>query len=111
MKIVISGHAREVLDLAEAAKKRGLTVSEARHQEWTRETAAAALREWTSMSGEMPTFNAWSPAPEGCPSRRTLQTLFGSWRAALEAAGLPAPGPGQYRRVRGRPAESSPESP
>jgi hypothetical protein len=69
---------------------------------WTRETAVEALREWGATTGKQPTFNGWSPAPDGCPSRRTLQALFGSWRAALDAAGYTAPGPGQYRRVKAR---------
>lgn len=63
---------------------------------WTRETAAAALKAWAAEHGQ-PLYDRWSPKPDGMPARMALDQLFGSWRLALTAAGLPAPGRGNHR--------------
>ena len=53
---------------------------------WTRCEALESLCKWMAVHGQ-PVFNDWCPAPPGCPSRSTLQLLFGSWSAAMQAAG------------------------
>jgi hypothetical protein len=66
---------------------------------WTRQTAAQALTDWMREHGRQPTFGDFDIAPPGCPSRPTLQKLFGSWAAAVEAAGGVALRRGIRRRV------------
>lgn len=52
------------------------------------------MREVAAREGGMPTTLAWV----GPPSLSTLRNLFGSWRAALEAAGYKANPHGATRR-------------
>lgn len=57
---------------------------------WTRQRAIAALRTLE----EVPSLGRWIPTPKGMPSAQTLKRLFGSWNAALKAAGWEPPHPG-----------------
>jgi hypothetical protein len=90
---------------------------------WDREGIVAALRDWTGLLGRPPRSYEWtagagaarSPTP-GCriwrvghprwPSTPTVVRHFGSWNAALEAAGLPLwrpsapPAEGRDERIR-----------
>lgn len=56
---------------------------------WTEEAARAAVADWVQRNGSVvPTLAEWTPAPDGCPSKYTLFRIFGSWNAAIAAAGL-----------------------
>lgn len=68
---------------------------------WTHERVVAAMRRWARRTGSAPTYAEWS-RPNGIggglarpsyrrasrPSPHTVARLFGSWNAAVEAAGL-----------------------
>jgi hypothetical protein len=71
---------------------------------WTRERIISAMQEYHRLHGTTPSCTAWNPSlarwrnsPEladkfysdGCwPSVQTVQIRFGSWNAAVDAAGL-----------------------
>jgi hypothetical protein len=71
---------------------------------WTRERVLAALQEWTAANGRPPRAEDWStlaetkqraepacrwlPESPSWPCPTTVRRYFGSWSAALEAAGL-----------------------
>src|SRR4051794_15952744 len=79
--------------------------------EWTRERIIEALRAWRDEHGRAPRSYDWAPATartagfptEGAekwerehprwPHHALVRARYGSWRAALEAAGMPAPPP------------------
>jgi hypothetical protein len=79
--------------------------------EWTRERIVDALRAWADELGRPPRSYDWAPATaraagfptDGAdkwerehpdwPHQALVRARCGSWRAALEAAGLPAPRP------------------
>lgn len=56
---------------------------------WKQETIVSAIREWADEHGRQPAASDWLPTvPEGVPSVDTVQREFGSWNAAIEAAGF-----------------------
>jgi hypothetical protein len=63
-----------------------------RQRRWSRDEIIAALREFARCYGESPRASEWkhvsSPSEPAHPTRDTVREKFGSWRAALEAAGL-----------------------
>jgi transposase len=62
---------------------------EARPPERSREEVIDAIRSWARERGRPPTQADWTSHPDPrWPSYVTVTTHFGSWRAALEAAGL-----------------------
>src|SRR4051794_5642152 len=79
--------------------------------DWAEERVVAALRAWADETGRAPRSYDWSPASARAggfplagaqkwerehprwPHHALVVSRFGSWRAALEAAGLPAPPP------------------
>jgi hypothetical protein len=64
---------------------------EARPPERSREEVVAAIRAWAREAGGPPTQDEWaSPDDPRWPSYVTVKTHFGTWRAALEAAGFRA---------------------
>jgi transposase len=80
---------------------------------WTDERIVAAIRDWQQRGGEPPTVSDWSPAqapaehrgsqryqaePERWPSAALLRRRFGSFGAALEAAGFARRAPGARRQ-------------
>lgn len=65
---------------------------------WTKAEALVALRRWAAENGREPRYNDWQPVPPGMPNRRTLDRLFGGWRAAMASAGFSAPGPGEQNK-------------
>lgn len=69
-----------------------------RPAQWTKENAATAVRLWIAEHGRTPTSAEWRPTPRGCPSRETLERLFGKWSLAMEAAGGEARRRGEYDR-------------
>ena len=68
-----------------------------RPPERSREAVVAAIREWVDATGRPPTQAEWTPSEDRrstwareyphWPSYMTVTTVFGSWRAAIEAAG------------------------
>jgi hypothetical protein len=56
---------------------------------WTPRRVAAALRQ-AAAAGQVMTLRAWDRAGRR-PSSATVRHVFGSWAAALRAAGVPAP--------------------
>jgi hypothetical protein len=60
---------------------------------WTPQTIVAALRAWTARHGRQPTAADWAVVGEHrgeYPPTSTVQHEFGSWDAAIRAAGLPS---------------------
>jgi hypothetical protein len=55
---------------------------------WTRERVLVALRRDAARRGRSPVRGDWSKAARSRPSASTVAALFGSWNAALRAAGL-----------------------
>jgi hypothetical protein len=60
---------------------------EPNQRSWTREDVVAALSAWAERNGRQPRQNDWKPRPQGCPSISAIYSVFGSWNAAIEAAG------------------------
>lgn len=58
-----------------------------RHRRWEREEVIAALRAWSQAHGRSPSSRE-ATRGDGLPSYRVVARLFGSWPAAIEAAGL-----------------------
>jgi excisionase family DNA binding protein len=67
---------------------------------WTRDSVLAAIRRWAAEWGEAPTCSEWGGKPPRAtayrcagprywPSVPTVARLFGTWRAAIVAAGVP----------------------
>ena len=54
---------------------------------WTRDEVIAAIFEWRYARGRLPRANEWSVQKTWRPSEKQVRMLFGSWNAALEAAG------------------------
>jgi hypothetical protein len=54
---------------------------------WTDGEIVEALREWTARHGRPPLSSDWRRAATDHPTAALVQGRFGSWRAALEAAG------------------------
>jgi hypothetical protein len=84
-----------------------------RRRLWTEERILAAIREWAAETGAPPRVRDWSPAhaPEDnagkrrftsergrWPSASVVSERFGSFRAAVEEAGLKSSGRGGARR-------------
>jgi ribosomal protein S27E len=57
---------------------------------WTKRAIIAALRDATRRRGEPPSARDWE---KHRPPARTVTRVFGTWNAALEAAGLPTRAP------------------
>lgn len=55
---------------------------------WTRENIVYALELWHRRHLYAPTPSEWQRAGEDHPSRQTVLNVFGSWSAAIAAAGL-----------------------
>lgn len=82
---------------------------------WTREVIVETIRVWVRTYGKPPTATDWNPSqaialghPEKAarfyednawPHVNTVQLRFGSWNAAIEAAGFTPFGTGQYGRA------------
>ena len=57
---------------------------------WTRETIVYAITLWYRKHSRTPLTSEWDQAGENHPSRQTVARVFGSWNAAMLAAGLHA---------------------
>lgn len=82
----------------------------ATRRRWGREAIIAAMRRWNELHGRPPVARDWNPGAaraggrddlaerferEGCwPHLTTVRDTFGTWNAALQAAGLPTRGVG-----------------
>ena len=63
---------------------------------WTHETIVYAINLWHRKHDRPPLTSDWEQAGENHPSRQTVARVFGSWNAAIAAAGF-------RPRPRGRP--------
>jgi hypothetical protein len=62
---------------------------------YSKEKLLADLRQWADSEGKVPTIGSWdcTAFAQGRANTKTYRTVFGTWSAALEAAGLtPRPG-------------------
>lgn len=55
--------------------------------EWTREGALKAIYQHMFDHGRRPTSDEWHTAGKGRPTSKQVKRLFGSWNAAIVAAG------------------------
>lgn len=94
---------------------------------WTRDLVTLRIQEWAGVYGEPPSVNDWDPTvasrlgdPERAdrfrsagghwPSRNAVYRVFGSWNAAVRAAGFEprAAGGGLGNTRRRRPLDKRP---
>jgi hypothetical protein len=68
---------------------------------WTADLILYSIDLWARRYGRPPAANEWDRAGADHPSRQTVQRVFGTWNAAIEAAGFRPRQPGHHR-VRGR---------
>lgn len=85
------------------APKRCVRCAGARQRIWTRERIIDALRDFADEHGRRPTVGELGAGDhrervEWLPGYSQVRRLFGSYRAACEAAGLPEPRVGHYVR-------------
>jgi hypothetical protein len=62
---------------------------------WTRELIVYAIDLWARRHLRAPTAEQWSRAGADHPSRQTVQRVFGTWNAAIAAAGYVPRRPGR----------------
>ena len=55
---------------------------------WTHETIVYAINLWHRKHDRPPLTSDWEQAGENHPSRQTVARVFGSWNAAIAAAGF-----------------------
>src|ERR1700747_2190554 len=55
---------------------------------WTPETIVYAVTLWYRKHSRPPFTHEWDQAGENHPSRQTVSRVFGSWNAAIHAAGF-----------------------
>ena len=55
---------------------------------WSDDEVIGALQRWAARHGRAPRWEEWMRAGPGRPSKTTVVTHFGGWRAALAVAGL-----------------------
>lgn len=70
---------------------------------WTRATVVAAIREWADEHGTQPSARDWLQPRRvrgDTPPTKTVQRVFGSWSAAIAAAGFEPLTPGRRPRDR-----------
>jgi hypothetical protein len=64
-------------------------------REWTQDNIVEAIQAWAEKYGQAPTVRAWSGSTPSHPSQSTVVRSFGSWSAAMHAAGVPVRGRGR----------------
>jgi hypothetical protein len=65
---------------------------------WTEELIVYAIDLWHRSHLRTPTVEEWETAGDNHPSRATVQRRFGSWSAAMRAAGFRPRSQGEYAR-------------
>lgn len=55
--------------------------------EWTREEVVEAIYRWAFLHGEIPQARDWVTSVDGFPTESWVRKLFGTWNAAIVAAG------------------------
>ena len=65
---------------------------------WTHDTIVYAIKLWHRKHQRPPVTREWEQAGENHPSRQTVIRIFGSWNAAMEAAGFVPRPRGRQRR-------------
>jgi hypothetical protein len=70
------------------------------HCHWTPDQIIVALKGDARRRGKPPTMREWRRPSKSRPSARSAQRYFGSWNAALRAAGLPTRKGGGHLGVR-----------
>lgn len=55
--------------------------------EWTRQDIIAAIFRWTFVHGELPRAEEWHVSVDGYPTEWWVRREFGTWNAAIVAAG------------------------
>ena len=55
---------------------------------WTHDTIVYAITLWHRKHSRPPLTSEWEQAGENHPSRQTVARVFGSWNAAIAAAGF-----------------------
>jgi hypothetical protein len=55
---------------------------------WSREETVEALKDWSAANGRLPEGVDWVRASDTHPTTITVRKRFGTWKKALEAAGL-----------------------
>lgn len=96
------GSFREVVGYSRAAETNVRKIP--RPQKWTKREIIKHIRAWVSEHGETPDYADWNkPNGRGVPSSASLARHFGSFDAAIKAAGFEA------RGVGGAPKQQSPK--
>lgn len=67
--------------------------------EWTRELVVDAIRRHVALTGSPPTNDGWATSTTTYPSATVVRRLFGSWGAALTAAGYSRGVYGAWSRI------------
>jgi hypothetical protein len=62
---------------------------------WTTDMVIAAIRRWHRETGRTPRREEWRSAGPWSPSTGRVLGLFGTWKAAIRAAGLTPPAQGR----------------
>jgi hypothetical protein len=65
---------------------------------WTRENIVYAIELWHRRHLHAPRVDDWEQAGEDHPCRQTVLRVYGSWSAAIRAAGLRPRGRGEHLR-------------
>jgi Homing endonuclease associated repeat len=71
--------------------------------DWDKQTIVYAIDLWHRQHLKTPTVADWEKAGEDHPCRQTVQRVFGSWSAAMRAAGFRPRGRGECRDPWSRP--------
>ena len=79
----------------EALERPASAIRRARY--WTHERITAAITAWYDRYGDPPRSVEWGLATDDHPQRSTVICAYGSWNAAIEAAGF-KPVPRRERR-------------
>jgi hypothetical protein len=66
--------------------------------DWNRDTIVYAIDLWHRKHLATPTVAEWEQAGDDHPCRQTVQRVFGSWSAAIRAAGFRPRRRGQPRQ-------------
>jgi hypothetical protein len=77
---------------------------------WSRTTVLYALDLWHRRHLQTPTAKEWNRAGDDHPSLATVRRLFGSWNAAVRAAGLRPRRPGERGPSRTAASERWPQA-